>query len=249
MAVRLVRVTGRHRAPPTPARRALAELTHLLLPADCGGCGEPDVRLCGRCRWALAGPAGPVRDVAGIAVVAVVPYAGAAQRILLGWKDDGRHDLGPLVRAAVARSVRAALLEAGHPAGHPVLVVPVPSSAAASRRRGGDVLAQATRDAVRTLSRTGPSIGYAPVLRQRVTVVDQAGLGADARRANLDGALEVLDARQARQVRGRDVVLVDDVVTTGATLNEAYRAMRAAGARVRAGAVVAATPLRRQPRT
>jgi predicted amidophosphoribosyltransferase len=73
-------------------------------------------------------------------------------------------------------------------------------------------------------------------------VLDQAGLDAGERRANLQGAL-----RSRRRLDGVDVVVVDDVVTTGATLAEAARALTAAGARIRGASVVAATP-RRAPR-
>ncbi|MFE4646864.1 ComF family protein, partial [Streptomyces sp. NPDC056730] len=87
-----------------------------------------------------------------------------------------------------------------------------------------------------------------PVLRQRRAVADQTGLGARQRLANLSGALEVA-AGGARLLEGGRVVLVDDLMTTGASLVEAARALRAATGpgiprcgRVSA-AVVAAPPL------
>lgn len=83
----------------------------------------------------------------------------------------------------------------------------------------------------------------APVLRLRRAVADQAGLGARQRRENLSGALEVCRGG-ARLTGGAAVVLVDDLITTGATLAEAARAVRAADPQGVAGlraAVVAAT--------
>ena len=67
-------------------------------------------------------------------------------------------------------------------------------------------------------------------------VADQSGLDAAGRSANLAGAL-----RASSDLSGVPVVVVDDVVTTGATLVEAARALRDAGALVRGAAVVAAT--------
>ncbi|MES9535697.1 phosphoribosyltransferase family protein, partial [Actinomadura sp. NPDC000600] len=76
--------------------------------------------------------------------------------------------------------------------------------------------------------------------RQRGRVADQAGLSAKERAANLKGAVEV-----RADVAGRRLVLVDDVVTTGASLAEAARALRAAGGEVTAAAAIAATPRHR----
>ncbi|MET9018877.1 phosphoribosyltransferase family protein [Actinopolymorpha sp. NPDC004070] len=75
-------------------------------------------------------------------------------------------------------------------------------------------------------------------------VADQAGLDARARRANLAGAF-VVRVRSRDLLTGRAVLLVDDVLTTGATLAEAARVLRVAGVNVRAAAVVAATRRRR----
>ncbi|AXH95826.1 ComF family protein [Ornithinimicrobium avium] len=89
------------------------------------------------------------------------------------------------------------------------------------------------------LAAVGPARSRLPVLdglRLARAVVDQAGLGADDRARNLCGAVRVRD-RLVSRLQGRPCVLVDDVVTTGATLQECARALRAAGC----GPVVAVT--------
>ncbi|MGI5232974.1 phosphoribosyltransferase family protein [Actinoallomurus sp. CA-142502] len=82
----------------------------------------------------------------------------------------------------------------------------------------------------------GAGIVCVRALRHRRRVADQAGLSAMDRALNLTGAME-----SRLDLGGRRVIVVDDVITTGATLAEAARALRAAGADVRASAVIAAT--------
>jgi predicted amidophosphoribosyltransferase len=84
-----------------------------------------------------------------------------------------------------------------------------------------------------------------PALRHARAVADQAGLAVADRRANLAGALAV---RRPARLAARAVLVVDDIVTTGATGAEAVRALTEAGAAVTAVVAVAATPKRRPER-
>jgi predicted amidophosphoribosyltransferase len=133
-----------------------------------------------------------------------------------------------------------------------VVVVPVPSSRRARRRRGEDTVhrlavlaaARVRRDEVRAMAhgrtRRQHRLRVVRALRLVRTVADQAGLDAGARRENLAGALQVR-ADLLPAVRGRPCVVVDDVLTTGATTGEAVRALQAAGARVAGVATVCVT--------
>jgi predicted amidophosphoribosyltransferase len=127
----------------------------------------------------------------------------------------------------------------------PLILVPMPSTRSAVRRRGVDTTAHLARSAAKTFrAATGTPVRTVPALRHIRRVADQAGLDRAERAANLAGALGVA-GRWRREVAGADVVLVDDIATTGATLAEAARAVRAGGATVVGAAAVAAARVRR----
>ncbi|MFE1928326.1 ComF family protein [Streptomyces asoensis] len=212
-----------------------------MLPAECGGCGSPHTVLCPRCRTAL-GAAEPfrVRPVPrppGLpAVHAAARYADEVRAVLLAHKERGALALARPLGSALAGAVRAGVGEGEgeaprSPAG--VLLVPVPSARAAVRARGHDPARRIALAAAGELRRAGVPARVAAVLRQRRAVADQSGLDARGRLDNLVGALTVVPGG-VRVLRGGPVVLVDDVVTTGASLAEAARAVRAATAAERA---------------
>jgi predicted amidophosphoribosyltransferase len=244
------------------------DLADLLLGSSCAGCARPGRALCRRCGRALDVPA--VRTAPDPAPDGLPPlwtvttYDGVARSALLAHKERGRTSLAGPLGAALAASLEAALSQAtqsqagqsqagqsqaGQSVGHSdrrarvPLVVAVPSSKASVRARGHDPLLRIARVAVRILRRYGWSVVLCPALMLTRTVADQSGLDAAARRGNLAGAFQVR-RRLADRLGGRTVVLVDDVVTTGATLVECADALRRAGAAPAAGAVVAATSRR-----
>ncbi|WP_124441777.1 ComF family protein [Streptomyces sp. NL15-2K] len=108
-----------------------------------------------------------------------------------------------------------------------VLLVPVPSSRGAVRTRGHDPARRLAFAAAGELRRAGTPARVVAVLRQRRAVADQSGLNSRQRLANLAGALVVAPGG-GRLLSGGRVVLVDDLMTTGASLTEAARAVRAA---------------------
>ena len=218
-----------------------SELSSLVLPAECAGCGTPRDVLCEACRALLrAGPARRVRPVpepAGLPpVYAAVRYADQGRAVLLAHKERGVLSLaGPLGRA-LALSVRAACPGPPREPGGVLGLVPVPSARAAVARRGHDPVRRIALAAAGWLRREGLAVRVRPVLWQRRAVADQTGLGARQRARNLAGALAV---RPGAPAAGEALVLVDDLVTTGASLAEAARALREAGAPPLGAAVVA----------
>lgn len=224
----------------------LRDLADLALPDGCAGCAAPGPALCPLCATVLCGrarPAWPTPVPAGLPQPwAVADYAGPARAAVLAHKEEGRRALVVPLGASLATAVAAAIgaREAT------VLLVPAPSRPAAVRARGDDPTRRLARRAATVLRRTGAPVRVLPALRGARGLADQAGLDAAARAANLTGALRVV-AGGEQLVAGRAVVVVDDVVTTGATLAECARCLRAAGAVVLGAATVAATSRRTVP--
>lgn len=259
------------------------EISDLVLPADCAGCGRPGGTLCDRCRGALRGSGArrvePSPAPPGLPVVhAAVEYVDEARAVLLAHKERGALRLARPLGEALARAVRAACPGGGpgagprgrsavgsgavcgarpgtrqetrpgtrpgagpgaRPCGAPLLLVPVPSARRSVGARGHDPARRIALAAAGVLRADGRAARVPAVLCQRRRVTDQSGLDARQRRVNVTGALGAVPGGGRLLVAG-PVVVVDDLMTTGASLAEAARAVTAAGGLVIGAAVVAA---------
>lgn len=207
-------------------RTALADALTLLLPVDCAGCDAPDTVLCDACCAALAPDPTRRRLDDGLVVWSGLRFDGVPARVIRALKEEGRAGLAAPLANALRSAVDAA---AAGETRRPPILVPLPTSRGAHLRRGyrvPDLLAR----------RTGCPV--LPLLRHSGRTRDQRGLDRASRRDNVAGAFAVRRAQGVERV-----VLVDDVVTTGATLGEAARVLRIAGIEVAGCATVAATPL------
>ena len=188
---------------------------------------------------------------APLPVLAAGTYSGGLARTLLAFKNRGHTDLAGFLVPVLAGVLRAAAAHATAASGAERLVlVPVPGSALSRRRRGYTPLALLIRGAERRgllppactaaalVRYTGKNWPALPGLRGRGQRRAQKGLGSGGRRRNVRNTM----AAARPGLEGLDCVVVDDVLTTGATIGEAVRALRAAGAHVWCAAVIAATP-------
>lgn len=234
---------------------ALADALAVWAPSDCVGCGCRDRGLCADCAAAFAAETPHSTTRLGETVWCGLDYAGAARRALVAFKDAGRTEAAGALSVPLRRAIGAALTAAlssarlssarasGATAGlvaapggvgaAGIHLVTIPSDPAATMARGfhpvNTLLAAAGLRSTALLSHSGGHL-------------DQAGLGREARALNLAGALRV--RQNAGSVAGLRVLVVDDILTTGATIAEAARALRSAGAEVCGCAVVADTRLR-----
>lgn len=206
----------------------------LFLPLDCVGCGRPDRALCAACRHALDAMPRRVRLVAGVRLDAAFEYTGLVRTMLLELKLRGRVDLARPLGARFGGLVRAALADAGPGA----VLLRVPPSRQGARRRGFDpVVLLAARGGVRR-SRAMSRVRAGGLVRRRAGVGAGAGAGVGAvrggqkERSAVERVAATVGTLSVTGVTGRAVVVVDDVVTTGVTMAEAVRAVRAAGGRV-----------------
>jgi predicted amidophosphoribosyltransferase len=186
----------------------------------------------------------------GLTGWAALDYSGVVRRILGNFKDGGRTDAaaalaGPLRRAIVqALSTGVQALSTSEDAGRRVdcgvHLVTIPSTAAAFRTRGYHPVELLLRHA---------ALASTPILNLVTSTTDQVGLGREERARNKTGSL-----RAKRSLAGFRCLIVDDILTTGATVLEARRAVRAAGGDVLGFATLAETRrrlpfVRRSPET
>ncbi len=236
---------------PLPGAPAIASLLALLVPSRCAVCDAPRCGtggggVCPACwaalpvlrpdaacpRCALPGDGGTCascrRDPPPVSrSVAYGLYAGGLKTLVAAFKFRGWDLLAPPCGARLAEAARATRLAEGADA-----LVPVPSTRRRNRARGYDPAALLAESAARCLS-----LPFRELLSRTRDTRPQSELPAAERRANVDGAFAA-----STSARGRVLVLVDDVSTTGATLFSAARALAFAGAAEIRGLVLARTP-------
>lgn len=192
----------------------MRSILNLILPHRCVGCEAPATAWCADCAGALG--LVPVARPGLSGAQALAPYEGAARRAVLAYKERGRRELAePLGKAlaAVLPTIRAG----------PYVVVPAPSRPSAARSRYGQHMTAVANACTSALRKAGHEATVAAVLRLSGRARDSMGLGPAARAANLQGRLRCTGPAPGK------AVLVDDVITTGATAIACTAALTAAG--------------------
>lgn len=245
---------------PMDSQQIIREVINLVVPVSCVGCGEPDTQWCTHCCSTPTRhhqPSLAWREALwAVPVWAVVDYEGTWRRTVLSWKDRGAH------RLAKPLGIRMAGLLARFPmpTGRPTLLVPVPSSWGGWIARGIEpTVALAVATARAWNSSPTLSLGQNSRPQPAGVLVLQRGLrhlGGFSLLAQLFSpphrrkrrSRGVRLAKPSRfvathRLRGHRVILIDDVLTTGTTLEHAAAAVHRAGGQLVGCAVFAARPL------
>jgi predicted amidophosphoribosyltransferase len=201
----------------------------LLLGAQCPGCGAPSTSVCRRC-WIALDPSPRLVRHHAVPTVAAGEHTDLLRDVIVAWKEENHATLLTPLAHLLAASIAALPLDG------PLTLVPVPASRRSRRARGADLVADLAAAASDRLRPVGVEAHVSPALRLTRRTADQSGLDAEQRARNLRGAYV------SRPGALPNLVVVDDIVTTGATIGEAVRALRAAGHRPVAAAVVANRP-------
>ena len=210
----------------------LTSVIELVAPPFCWACGGDARRsepLCADCRAELTWLAAePWSTAGGLDAWAPLAYAGPARALVAGLKFRGAPALATPMAAQIVARAPAGLLRP------PAELVPVPLHPARARRRGFN---QAERLAAAIGSRAGMTVSDC-LRRGGGTAGPQVGKGRAERLDGLRGSVELRPGAASPA----HAVLVDDVVTTGATLAACGVALRAGGSREVAAVVYARTP-------
>lgn len=228
---------------PAPSR-ALPRVAHALLellsPTRCVGCERPGALLCASCldriAWidpassclACGAPFGKIvcTECRGAATplawcLAAAAFEDPVPRLVRAYKDHGEQRAAYVIAELLATYYRAAQERAGERLAHcvPDAVTFVPVTVQAYRRRGFDHIEQVARIVADELG-----LPLVDALAKHGSA-DQRNFGRQGRLEQARGAYEVV-----AEVNGRSLLLLDDVITTGATVNAAAEALLAQGA-------------------
>jgi predicted amidophosphoribosyltransferase len=212
----------------------MKSLAELIFPSRCIGCSQLGISICSTCRkkWhphiyqrglKVLGKTYPV--------ISAIRYSPIASRVLLSAKEANQIAADELLIKATAHSLRYFIRSYG--SGD---LIPIPSRKSATRKRGRNFMQEITESVARE-----ESVKSLDILQHLRAVKDQSQLNSQQRSSNISGAFTTSIKLPESGGLGniRPLIIVDDLVTTGATLVEAIRALRSAGFEV-LGAVTGA---------
>lgn len=211
--------------------KMLGDLPELLFPTRCFGCNRLGLSICTDCRreWI---PHYYKTHMGEFNVHSALLYSPTASKIVVAAKEGSIKGADELIVSAITHVLQKAKLDS-----HYFQLVPIPSGKSSQRRRGRSFVVDLTSQ---ISERMGLKMNDCLQLSRRVE--DQSGLSRSQRVSNMKDAFSL---KSDSIVRG-DLIVIDDVVTTGATLREAVRALNSQGFHA-VGSVSAVTACVAQP--
>ena len=192
----------------------LTPLKELLFPVHCFGCNAVGIEICSKCRkyW---NPHFYLQNIEGLTVYSSIRYSNISRSILLSAKENSLRIADELIIDALINCLHRLPTQVLRKA----ILMPVPGSKRAIRKRGRDFIQAITNE---VSLRSGLPMFEGMIVQRRL--LDQSGLSAVDRKRNIYGAFNYT----GELIKG-EILLVDDLVTTGATLLEAKRALNVEG--------------------
>lgn len=211
--------------------KTFVALKDLIYPTTCAGCNFIGIQICDTCgeNWLVA----PKLNFVGKhKLYFVADYNPQSARIILSAKENSNKFCIHLLAQSIARSIAFALPLSIW--AQQITIITVPSSPAAIRRRGRDHVSELANQVVKLLAKENIFATYLPILYLSKNIKDQSKLNSAQRAHNLSGAFSIKNC----EIPKGDLFLIDDLVTTGASIQEGIRAL--ANAKISITAVMTA---------
>jgi predicted amidophosphoribosyltransferase len=198
--------------------KSLKSLQQLLYPASCLVCQKPNQLICPSCisTWQQPIKTGQVQK---IPIYFSTYYSVESAKIILSAKENGnavaRHLLANALSNAIERVISDFKLQES------ITLITIPSRKSAIRKRGRDHINQLAAEVISLVNIDGVEISNLNMLRLNKSIEDQSKLNKGERAANLSGAYLAISP----ETPPKNLIIIDDLITTGASVQEAVRAL------------------------
>ena len=197
---------------------SLRSLKELLFPLSCLGCATADYWLCPTCQsnWKVS-----TRKtlIGSNPLYFKADYNAKTSAVILAAKESNNHMARDLLARSISQSILYAVADLGVTGD--ICLVTIPSSASAIRRRGRDHIQDLAVEVQKLLELKSINSHLLQILSQRKNMKDQSRLNSRQRLQNTHGMFEVTSCENPQGA----IFLIDDLVTTGASIMEGIRAL------------------------
>jgi len=198
--------------------KSIHSLKELIYPNICLCCSKTGAKICHNCsKYWLANP--NKSKVENNCLFFVTVYDETTSPIILAAKESGNREAVKLIARSITSSISFAILNLG--ISQPINLVTVPSQLSAIRRRGRDHIKDLVQEVIIQLNQQNIDAIYLPILKPIKKIKDQSDLNGLQRKENMSHAFIV----KSSSISQSAVILIDDLVTTGASIQEGVRAL------------------------